>query len=52
MVITKNIADYNVYHVLDDNGNSLDILFYDAFSRMAIPLEWLGKVDASITGFS
>lgn len=38
--------------MLIDNGCSMDILFYDSLLKMNILLEWLERVDASITGFS
>lgn len=51
MVVTLNIADYDVHRMLVDNGSLVDILFYNAFSRVGIPPERL-EVAASISGFS
>lgn len=39
MVVTLNIVDYNVHHVLVDSRSSVDVLFYDALLKMSIPLE-------------
>ena len=33
VVVSLNIANYDVRRILVDNGSSADILFYDAFSR-------------------
>ena len=31
VVISIQVEDYNTYHVLVDNGSSVDILYYPAF---------------------
>lgn len=51
MVVTLNIANYNVHHMLVDNGSLMNILFYNALLKMNIPLEQLEEMDASIMGF-
>lgn len=52
MVVTLNIANYNVYSMLIDNEILVDILFYDTLFKMYIPSEWLDRMDAPVTGFS
>ena len=37
VVVSLNIADYDIRRILVDSGSSVDILFYDAFSKMSIP---------------
>lgn len=37
VVVSFNIDDCNVQHVLMNSGSSMDILFYGAFLRMNIP---------------
>ena len=33
MVVTLNIKNYDVHHILIDNESSIDVLFYDALSN-------------------
>lgn len=51
MVITLNIGDYNVHCILVDSECLIDIIFYDAFLKINIFLEWLKKLDMPITKF-
>lgn len=39
MVVTMNIANYDVHHVFIDNESSVDVLFYEALFKMHIFLE-------------
>ena len=31
LVVSIRVGDYNIHRVLDDNGSSIDILYYPAF---------------------
>ena len=37
VVVSLNIADYDVCHILVDSGSLANILFYDAFLKISIP---------------
>lgn len=39
VVVTLNVVDYNVYHILIDNESSASILFYDAFIKIGFFFE-------------
>ena len=52
VVVSLNIADYDVHRILVDSGSSADILFYDAFSKMSIPDGRLGSISSSLVGFT
>lgn len=41
LVVILNIANYDISHVLVDNGSSIDVLFYDTLLKMNIPLAQL-----------
>ena len=45
VVVSLNIIDYDVRCVLIDNGSSVDVLFYDAFSKMSISSNRLGPMN-------
>lgn len=51
VVVTLNITDYNVHRVLLDNGSSIKILYYFAFSQMNISSNWMEKFGSPIHGF-
>lgn len=51
IVVILSITNYNVHCVLVDNRSLVDILFYDAFSKMGFPSEWLWNLDFLIMGF-
>ena len=51
IVVSLNIANYDVRRILVDNGSSADILFYDAFSRMSILDGHLGPISSPLVGF-
>ena len=51
MVVSLNIANYDVCRVLIDNESSVDVLFDDAFSQMDISLDRLGQLDSPLMGF-
>ena len=48
MVITANIADYNVHCIFIDNESSIDILYFAAFTAMGFILEQLNKFSIPI----
>ena len=52
VVISLNIADYDVCHVLIDNGSSTDVLFYDAFSKISVPNDHLRSMNSPLVGFT
>lgn len=41
LVVSMTVANYNVRRILVDNGNSADILYWDAFKRMSIATDKL-----------
>ena len=51
VVVNLNIANYDVRRILIDNGSSTDILFYDAFSKMGIPADWVERMDSPLIEF-
>ena len=51
VVVNLNIANYDVRRILIDNGSSTDILFYDAFLKMGISTDRLGKIDFPLIEF-
>ena len=52
VVVSLNIADYDVRRILVDNGSSADILFYSAFSRMAALGGHLRPMCSPLIGFT
>ncbi|KAK3002057.1 hypothetical protein RJ639_021347 [Escallonia herrerae] len=52
LVITIKTGNFDVKHVLIDNGSSAEILFHDAFKKMNIPTDRLRKMDTPLYGFS
>ncbi|XP_073116152.1 uncharacterized protein [Elaeis guineensis] len=52
MVIIANIADYNVHCIFIDNENSVDILYFAAFTAMGLIPKQLNKFNILIQGFS
>ena len=52
VVIAFNIADYDVRRVLIDSESSVDVLFYDAFSKMFILNSWLESMNSLLVGFT
>ncbi|KAK3008112.1 hypothetical protein RJ639_014374 [Escallonia herrerae] len=52
LVIIVRAGNFDVKHVLIDNGSSAEILFYDAFKKMNIPTDRLRKMDTPLYGFS
>ena len=51
VVISIQVEDYNTYHVLVDNGSSVDILYYPTFQQMRIDRERLVPTNAPLVGF-
>lgn len=52
VVVVLQIANCEVKRVLVDNGSSTNILYYDAFEKMGLPLDKLKKMDSPLYGFS
>ena len=52
VIVSLNIANYDVRRILVDNGSSADILFYDAFSRMSILDGPLRPISSPLVGFT
>ena len=52
VVVSLNITDYDVRRIFVDSGSSVDILFYDAFSKISIPNGWLGSISSPLVGFT
>ena len=50
-MVALNILNYDVCHILIDNESSTDILFYDIFLKMRIPIDQLEKIDSPVVGF-
>ncbi|XP_043714686.1 uncharacterized protein LOC122663043 [Telopea speciosissima] len=52
LVIKMVIANCMVGRILVDNGNSVDILYYDAFEKMLLRPEMLRRVESPLYGFN
>ncbi|KAK3008654.1 hypothetical protein RJ639_014857 [Escallonia herrerae] len=52
LFITIKAGNFDVKRVLVDNGTSAEVLFYDAFKKMNIPMDRLQKMDTPLYGFS
>ena len=52
VVVTLNIANYDVDRNLIDNERSADILFYDAFSKISISDSRMGLMNSPLVGFT
>ena len=52
IVVSLNIANYDVRRILVDNESSADVLFYDAFSRMSILDGHLRPITSPLVGFT
>ncbi|XP_073106888.1 uncharacterized protein [Elaeis guineensis] len=52
VVVSLNIANYEIHRILVDNRSSIDILFYDVFSRMPILDGHLGPISSPLVGFT
>lgn len=52
IVVSLSIINFDVRCLLIDNGSSVDILFYDAFSRINLPRDHLLRTSSSLVGFS
>ena len=51
LVISTNIADFEVRRVLIDGGSSADLLFAKAFDKMMIPRDRLSPPGIPLMGF-
>ena len=52
VVISLTIANYDVKHILVDNGSSTNVLFYAVFSRMDLSKYRLCEVSTPLIGFT
>lgn len=52
MVVTLNIAIYDVDRMLVDNRSSMDVLSFDALLKMNIASILLGRMCGPLIGFS
>ena len=52
VVVTLNIAGYDVRCILIDNESSIDILFYDVFSKISIPDSRMGPLSSPLVVFT
>ena len=52
VVVTINIADFDVHHIFIDNESLVDILYYSIFSKMRFIPDQLSRFDTSIQSFS
>ena len=52
VVVSLNIANYDVHWVLVNNGSFVDVLFYNAFIRIDLNSELLMKRNTSLIVFS
>ena len=50
LMVSLQIGDYNIHHVLVDNGSSANILYYPAFQQMKIDKERLIPTNAPFVG--
>lgn len=44
------VTNYDYKRILINNGSLIDILFYDVFQRMKLPINRLKKVHMSLVG--
>lgn len=51
LVVAFSITNYDVHYVLVNNESSTDVLFYNAFSKISLTLDWLGKLNLLLVGF-
>ncbi|KAH7847010.1 hypothetical protein Vadar_020735 [Vaccinium darrowii] len=52
LVITLRIGEYDVEKILVDQGASTEIMYYDTFKRMELPVNSLQKCLIPLVGFS
>ena len=52
VIVTLNIDNYDICHILIDSENFINILFYDTFSKMNVTSNRLAKFDSPLVGFS
>ncbi|XP_010942832.2 uncharacterized protein [Elaeis guineensis] len=52
VVVTVNIADYNVHRVFINNGSSIDILYYFVYFQIGFTLDHLSRFDILIQDFA
>lgn len=47
-----NVTNYDVHHILIDNGSLANVLFYDAFLNMGLSNDMLEKLNSPLVSFS
>lgn len=52
LVLTMLVANYTMRRILIDNGSSVDILFWNAFSKMGISVDQLQPAPTTLKGFT
>ena len=52
IVVLLTIANYDVKWYLIDNKSSVDVIFYDSFSRMELSIDRLKPINALLIGFT
>ena len=48
VVVTVNIADFNVHHIFIDNKSLIDILYFTVFTQMGFTPDQLSRFDTPI----
>ncbi|KAK3027091.1 hypothetical protein RJ639_040923 [Escallonia herrerae] len=51
LVITLPVCNFDMKRILVENRSSTEVLFYEAFQKMNIPLDRLHKIDTPLYGF-
>lgn len=52
VVVTLNIGNYDGCHILIDNRNSINILYFDAFGKIGLSPDQLGRMSSPLVGFT
>ena len=50
--MTLKVSNYDIHHVLIDNGSSMNILFYDSLVQINLILIQLKKLSSPLVGFA
>lgn len=52
MVISIVVVNFKVHKIIVDNGNTIDVLFYDTFERMKLSRVKLASIPFLLYGFN
>lgn len=52
MIVSLNIENYDIHLILIDNKSFANILYYDAFLKIGLFLDQLGRMDSSFVSFT